>query len=951
MQWIGEAWRRLAFFFRRGQFHRDLEEEMNDHVRMKAGDLNKQGIPPEEARCEARREFGNALLLREKSRDAWGFAWLETLLQDLRYGLRQLRRNPGFTAVAILTLALGIGANTAMFSLIDAVMLRSLPVRDPSHLVLFRWNAHHGPRHFSSSSFDDCPNSGSPASISGCVFSIPVLQKMQAETQVFSSVVAFAGPLQLDLMGNGPPTIATGELVSGNYFSTLGVNPAIGRVLGPEDDTPQASPVVVLSYACWQSAFGGARSVVGRSITLNNIPFIIAGVAAPSFTRLSPGKTQDFWLPIATAARLGIKWLQIINRGNNDQSARDWWLVLLARLKPGISRAQAQAAASVLFHNEMLHAVKSKPMFAAQDDPAITLLPAQQGLTGLREYYSKPLYLLMFAVGFILLIACANVAGLLLARGTARQKEMAVRLAVGAGRARIVRQLLTESMVLSVTGGLIGALFAFWGVHALTALLWGQSDHSISFAVAPDLRVLAFTISVSLFTGAGFGLAPALRGTCVDLTPALKESASTTRARLTEKHRWFYLGNALIVAQVGLSVVLLVGASLLVRTLLNLWEVNPGFDTQNLLLFGINPTSLGYKDPQIRNLYQELRARIAVLPGVASVSYSSDALLTGGSWSEGVYVEGHSGESSVAMISPGPGFFHTLRIPLLDGRTLNSGDFRQAVKGAAPDEPTVQNTYFASPQKAGTAQKPAKPLVPVLVNRAFVHQFFAHQNPLGKRLGNDKSQPREWEIVGVVGDVKIKNPRDSFRPTVYLPLTSGSASFELRVAGNPAALIPTVSKLVSKVAPRLPLFNVHTQKQEIEELLEQARFIARVSSFFGVLALLLACVGLYGLLAYEVSRRTREIGIRMALGAQKSDVLKMVVGQGLHLALIGVAAGLAGSIALTRLLSSLLYGVTPTDPLSFIAVALVLTGVALLACFIPARRAASIDPMTALRQE
>jgi predicted permease len=941
---------RIRSFWRNLIHCRHVDQELDEEVRSYLDELAEknisEGMSREEAQRKARISLGGVEQVKEHVRDARAGAWLASVAQDLHYGLRQLRRSPGFAAVAILTLALGIGANTAIFSLIDAVMLSSMPVRDPSHLVLFRWRAHHSPRHLNSSSFGDCVRSNSTASYSSCVFPLPTFERMQSQTKLFSGVIAFAGPLQFDLTGNGTPTMAHGELVSGNYFSTLGVGSAVGRMIGPEDDTSRASPVVVLSYAYWQTAFGGAKSAVGRIIILNNIPFTIIGVAAPSFTRLSPGKTQNFWLPISMEPRLNSPWL-----GNDIQDVSTWWLVLLGRLKPGISRAQAQAAATLIFRNQMLHVAKSKPMFAVQDDPTVTLLPAQEGLTGLTDYYSKPLYLLVFAVGFILLIACANVAGLLLARGAARQKEIAVRLAVGGGRARIIRQLLTESLLLSVAGGLLGVLFAFWSVPVLTALLWGHADHPNSFIVAPDWRVLAFTISISVLTGILFGLAPALRGARVDLTPALKESALTAPASLAEAHRWFHLKDALVVAQVGLSVVLLAGAGLLVRTLVNLRDLNPGFDTQNLLLFDIDPTSVGYKDPQIRNLYQKLSARLAALPGVTSVSYSLYAVLADGQWSGGVYMEGHSGKPAVDLVSPGPGFLRTLRIPLLEGRAFNSNDFEQAAEAAAAEQAIPKTPGSSSLRQAATPQKPAAPPVPVLVNRTFVRQFFAHQNPLGKRLGNDKARPRAWEIVGVVGDVKVINLRRRIHPTVYIPDTGGSATFELRVAGEPAALIPAVRKLASQVANHLPLFSVHTQTEEIDNLLQQERFVARVSGFFSVLALLLACVGLYGLLAYEVSRRIHEIGVRMALGAQKADVLKLVLKQGFGLTLIGLALGAAGALALTRFLSSLLYGIKPTDPLTFAAVSLILIVTVLVACYIPARRAAQVDPIVALRYE
>jgi predicted permease len=935
----------LRALLRRDRAECEMSEELEAYLDAAVNEKMRAGMSREDALRAARVEIGSMEAVKEAIRSVGWEASVKSVWQDVRYGLRQLRRNPGFTAVAIITLALGIGANTAIFSLIDTVMLRSMPVRDPSQLVLFRWEARHAPSDSNYSGFGDCTDIRTAASASGCSFSLAFFEKMQSRSNLFSGVSAFAGPLQFDLISNGPPTTGRGELVSGSYFSTLGVRAVIGRVIGPEDDTPKAPPVLVLSYAYWQRAFGGAPSAVGRTVVLNKIPFTIVGVVSATFTRLSPGKTQDFWLPIAMESRLNNRWL-----GKSIQSVRTWWLVVLGRLKPAISRTQAQAAASLMFRNEVLHAA-GKPMFKPRDQPAVRIVPAQQGLTGRRGHFSQSLYILMFAVGIILLIACANIAGLLLARGTARQKEMAVRLAVGAGRGRIVRQLLTESVLLSIFGGLLGVLFAFWGVDALTALLWGQAVHRISFVVAPDERVLIFTISLSLVTGIIFGLAPALRSTHIDLTPALKENASTVPASASQSGRRFHLGDSLVVAQLALSVLLLAGAGLLVRTLVNLRDVNPGFDTQDLLLFAIDPTSLGYKDAQTRNLYRELQAGLATLPGVTSVSYSSHAVLVGGTHTTNVYIESHLGQPEVEVVSPGPGFLRTLRIPLLEGRSFTPSDFQQADEAAATEKAEEKTANSTSPQQSSTPRKSVGPPMPVLVNRMFVRKFFPHQNPLGKRLGNDKSNPRAWEIAGVVGDVKLTNLRYHIHPTVYVPLTGGSADFVLRSADDPASLIPTVRKLARQIASGLPISNVSTQTQNIDDLLSQERFIARVSSFFALLALLLASLGLYGLLSYEVSRRTREIGIRMALGAQKADVVRLVLVQGFKLAIAGLTLGVIGAFALTRLLSSVLYGLKAIDPLTFAGAAATLTVVALLACYIPARRAASIDPMEALRYE
>jgi len=879
---------------------------------------------------------------------------METLLQDSRYGLRMLAKAPGFSAVAVLTLALGIGANTAIFSLVDAVMLRSLPVREPNQLVILQWRAHKSPEMDEYSSFGDCGESGISGP-SGCSFALPIFEQIRSQTNAFSGVTAFAGPADLDLSGNGPATIAEGEIVSGDYFSTLGVNAAIGRTLSPSDDSLSASPAALLSYAYWQSAFAGSRAVLGRTILLNNVAFTIVGVADPSFTNLSPGKTQDLWLTIAMVPRLGISW------GSKIEGLTNWWLLVVARLKPGVSLAQAQPAVGLAFRNEVLYG--PKPLWNAADDPKIFLTRAQEGLVGQRGQLSKTLYLLSFAVGIILVIACANVAGLLVSRAGARQREMAVRLALGAGRATILRQLLTESVLLSLLGGIFGVLFAYWGVHATAALVMGGSSGRFPYVIAPDWRVLSFALGVSILTGIVFGLAPALRSTRVDLAPALKENASRIPGSETQIGR-FHLGSALVVAQVALSVLALIGAGLLVRTLENLRNINPGFDTRNILLFEIDPTLLGYKDTQIENLYSELRDQLTALPGVTSVSYSSDALLIGGRWTETVHVEGQPQKPDVEvdMFAAGPEFFETMHIPLLEGRMFTLIDFEQAAQTSAATKAAEQNANAQSPTTTTSAGPPVA-AVSVLVNEAFVHQYFANEDPLGKRIththGHSAStrsfdtspKSRNWQIVGVVTNTKYDTLRRQIQPIIYVPFTSGGTYFQLRSTLDPRALIPTVRSTAEKIDNNLPLSNIRTQTQVIDELLSQERMIARLSGFFGVLALALACIGLYGLLSYGVSRRTREIGIRMALGAQQRDVLSLVVGQGIVLAIVGTAVGIGVALGVTRYLASMLYDVHANDPLTMIGVAVLLAIVALAACYIPARRAMRVDPMVALRYE
>jgi predicted permease len=885
---------------------------------------------------------------------------MNTLLQDIRYALRMLAKSPGFAAIAILTLALGIGANTAIFSLIDAVLLRSLPVNDPQHLVVFTWTAHGKPKAHGFSGYGDCSTD------QGCSFSLPFFRTIDAQAKAFSGMAAFAGPLDVDLSGNGAASIARGEYVSADFFSTLGVNTFVGRPLAPSDDTPSAPPAIVLDYGYWERAFGADHSVVGRTVRLDNTDATIVGVADPHFTNLTPGKPQDFYMPFSLSDRVRGEWW-----GNQTRmtDAGMWWVVMLGRLKPGVSLGQAQAVATTIFRNETLHG--SAPVFKDADAPEIHLTLARAGLNGETSYIAPMLYVTMTIVAFILLIACANVAGLTLARSATRQKEMAVRLALGAGRARIVRQLLTESVLLSLSGGALGVLFAVWGVDAIAKLLSRGSDQPFPFTIAPDWRVLAFTIAITLVTGILFGLAPAMRGARVDLTPSLKESASSLPGGAAHTGRFFRLADALVVAQVALSMVVLVGAGLLVRTLRNLQTLNPGFDAQNVLLFGIDPTIAGYTDQQTQQLYSNLQQRFAALPGVISASYSEDALLAGGQSGSDVHLDGTPPKQNIEVdtLPVGLNFFSTMRIPLLSGRKFTSADFAAAIatnttqqaletagakKDSAPAPTPALAAALASAQQAYTNSAP----VPVLINQAFAKKFLAKQNPLGLHMGSAQMSDYEvqnpgpgYTIVGVVGDTKYAHLRTDVAPMMFLPLVSNEAHFELRTAASPTALVKSVRDIVSRVGANLPLTDVRSQTEQVERMLHQERLMSRLSSFFGALALVLACIGLYGLLSYEVARRTRELGIRMALGAQQRDLLRLVVGQGILLALIGAGIGIGAAIGVTRFMATMLYGVHASDPLTFAGVAILLTLVALAACYIPARRAMRVDPMVALRWE
>jgi predicted permease len=832
------------------------------------------------------------------------------------------------------------------------VMLRALPAEDPQRLVIFSWSSHHEPKLRGHSSYGDCDgNEGT----NDCSFSVPFYEALRSHTSTFSGVAAFAGPMEVDFSGNGPAIIARGEYVSGDYFTTVGAKTIVGRPLGLADNAPSASPAIVLDYGYWQRTFGADPTAVGRAVRLNNMDVAIVGVAAPGFASLTPGKSQDFFMPLSLAKRIrGERW------GTEDRLSdpATWWVVLAGRVKPGVSIEQAQAEAGTLFQAEALHA--AKPMFSQGDAPALRLLPAREALNGESSQIAAMLELIMTAVGFVLLIACANVAGLILARSANRQKELAVRQALGAGRARIVRQLLTESLLLATTGGALGILVAIWGVQALTRLISSGLDRPFPFVITPDWRVLAFTCGLTLATGILCGLAPSFRSVRADLTPSLRENASSVSGRASQVGLRFRPGDALVVAQVALSVVVLVGAGLLVRTLHKLQTLDPGFDTQNVLLFGINPSLAGYKDRQTVELYRQLQERFEALPGVVSASYSEDALLSG-SWSASdVHLDGAPPKSNAntATLRVGLDFFRTMHIPVLAGRVFTPADFARAEATNAVVKAAEQAAASDSPVKAAKPTDESQPAPePVLINKAFARKYFPNQNPVGLHIGNRQGdepatgpQPG-YLIVGIAGDTKYSRLRRDIMPTMFLPLVGNSAHFELRASGDPAALVKQVRAIVAQSDNNLPLSDVRTQSQQIEQALYQERLMSRLSSFFACLALILACIGLYGLLSYEVARRTRELGIRMALGAQRRELMRLVVRRGLLLALAGAVIGTGAAMAVTRLMSAMLYNVRPYDPATFAGGCMLLVLVALVACSIPARRAMCIDPMVALRDE
>jgi predicted permease len=931
-EWKEEILRRLAPLKLAPTREADIVDELSQHLDDRYQELLASGQSEDAAFRSALDELkGEELLARslkpvEKAfyrepivPGKAGTTFFDGILQDIRFAFRMFRKSPGFTAVAVLTLALGIGANTAIFSLINAVMLRSLPIHNPQQLLIVEWRAAHDPNTSSSYSWSACPgiSTDSSAPPGGCTFSYPTFEQLHSRSDIFSDLCAFIASQDEHLTLNGSVSMASGFLVSGDFFATLGARAALGRTLGPADDQLGSQPTAMLSYAFWKGRFNGDPSIIGKSILLEKTLFTVVGITAPEFTGIDPGLPVDVWMPLSSQAYVAPYFPK-------RTAANSTWLEMMARLKPGVSRSQAQSALSVVFANAA--ATGSTAMFKPTDSPKIELISAERGLTSLRREFSQPLFVLMACVGIILLIACANVGGLFLARASSRRQEIAIRLTLGATRGRVARQLLTESLLTSLLGAALGILLAYWSASALTAFLSANSYSPIDLDVRPDGLVLAFTIAVAVLAAVLFGLAPALQGTRMDLATAIK-GAGNKPVAFFGAHR-FPFSSLLVVAQAALSIVVLAGAGLLVRTLINLERMNVGFETDHLLLFSVDMTIAGHtvfdKSPQVYQLDRALQTRLAALPGVTSATYSMVPLLSGGSMTDDFKLPAAPPSSAFSAdeLPVGPDFFETVRIPLVSGRTFTPADFESSGK-----------------------------LQPALINQSFAKKLFGTANPLGRGVGGGDSKEAQWQIIGVVGDAKYNSLREAIAPTIYTLQKRSGAEFELRTRSNPTALIASVRDAVTHVNSRLLLSDFKSQTEQIDQLLYQERLVAGLSSLFGALSLLLACIGLYGMLSYEIVRRTRELGIRVALGAQRRDLLRFVVSQGIFLMLIGAAVGISAAIGVTRFVASLLYGVHAADPLTFAVVSLLLLAVALLACYIPARRATRIDPMVALRYE
>jgi predicted permease len=816
---------------------------------------------------------------------------MQTLWQDLRYGARMLWNRPGFTVVVSLTLALGIGANTAIFGVVDRLLVRLLPVNEPARLVNLIGRDEKGEEDTS--------------------FSYPVYKDYRDQNDVFDGLLAYS-ETAMNLNEGGQPERVMGVLVSGNYFDALGVTPALGRAfLSEEDRTPGAHPVAVVSYGLWRRRFGADPKLVGRVITLNTQSFTVIGVAPAEFHGVSRGLSPDVYVPIQMIMQA---WP---TRRPDDLNSRGFsWLSLMGRLKPGVTREQAQTAMSALSSRIMQVHPNTWPSIALED--------GSQGATGDISELRTPLKLLMATVALVLLIACVNVANLSLARAQTRGREMAVRLAVGASRYRLIRQLLTESLLLSLLGGLLGLFIAVWLTDVLAAYSppTGGSTPPLLDARL-DWRVLAFAATLSLATGLLFGLVPAWRSSKPNLTIALKEESGAAGAGRIRGR------GALISAQIALSLVVLVCAGLCVRSLLALQRIDAGFETAKVLVMGLDLSLNGYKEEQGRQFYANLLERASALPGVEAASLARIVPLTGSGMRITVGIEGYTPTDdkpiNIDMNIVGPRYCATIKLPLVAGREFTANDNASA--------PPV-----------------------AIINEAAARTYWPNQNPLGKRLfiGGPGQEAQPAEIIGVTGASRYRSLTQAFRPAMLLPAAQNyfpDLSLHLRSVGDPASLIESARRELRALDPQLPATNIRTLEEQRRNSLYSERVTALLLSAFGALALLLAALGIYGVMAYAVAQRTREFGIRMALGARAGDVLRLMLRQGALLIGAGVALGLAGAFAATRLIRSFLYQVSANDPMTFVLAALSLAAVALLACYIPARRATKVDPMVALRYE
>lgn len=908
--------RRLKYWLESATRSEALREEIELHLAEKAEELQADGMAAEHARVEARRRFGNIGLKHEESREVWMTRFWSELVQDVRYGCRTMIANKAFSALAVLSLALGIGANTVIYSFMESILLRSLPVADPESLVVLNW--HSRPPQNASKQWEHVIHGvqgilwpGDKGTLVSGMFPYGAFETLREENPVFSTLFGYFNGQKTTLAVSGQAVSTSTEYVTGEYFRGLAVSPAAGRMIESEDDRPGAAPVAVISYATSQQRFGGPSSAIGQPVLVNNVPFTVIGVAPPEFFGVDPAWVPDLYLPLHTNLLLdGARAAGIYADGNF------YWIEMMGRLRPGISMAQAQATLAPRFHRWVAATATTDGERAKL--PALILNPGAAGLGSLRRQYSRPLYVLLAMVGLILAIACANIANLLLARAAARRREMAVRLSLGAGRFRVVRQLLTESVLLASLGGALGILFAIWGVRSLT-LLFSRGQENFTLHAELNWSVLGVTAALSLVCGLLFGLVPALQSTRPDVMPTLKNGRGGGPRRRAQ--------HVLVVAQIAMSFLILVAAGLFVQTLNNLHSVQLGYARENILLFSLNARQAGHKDPEIATFYANLRKRLESIPGVHSATLSQSSIINAGH--TGQAIRGPMKIGSVTLedarvMAAGPRFLTTMQIPILTGREFDDRD-----------------------------QPGSRPVA--IISERLARTYFENENPIGRRI-TLPDEKRDLEIVGVSANLRyggLKNEEESAM-TVLVAVSQFSPdrmTYALRTAGDPLNYVKSVQEIVREADSRIPVTNVVTQAAEIDRTISREVTFAKLCTGFAVLALLMACVGLYGTMSYNVARQVGEIGIRMALGAQRGTVVWMVLRRVLTLAAVGLAISVPAALSASQLVKSFLFGTRPNDPRTLALAGAVLVTAAILAGYAPARRASRIDPLAALRQE
>src|SRR4051812_352459 len=905
--------RRLRYWMHSARRGEALREEMELHLAEKAAELEAGGMTPECARAEARRRFGNIGMKHDESREIWIRRFWSELGQDVRYAARTMAANKAFSALAILSLALGIGANTAIYSFMESILLRSLPVPDPESLVVLNWHSRppEGPGkewvhvvHGIQGRFWP----GDKGALVTGIFPYGAFETLREENPVFSTLFGYFNGHNKTLAVRGQATSAGMEYVTGEYFRGLAVSPAAGRLIGSEDDRPGAPAVAVISFATSQQRFGGPPNAIGQPVLVDNVPFTVIGVGPPEFFGVDPAAAPDLYLPLHTSMLV-----DGTRAAHAFGDANFYWLEMMGRLRPGVSMAQAQAALAPRFQQWVAGTATTAGERAKL--PALQLNPGAAGLGSLRREYSKPLYVLLTMVGLILAIACANIANLLLARAAARRREMALRLSLGAGRFRVVRQLLTESVILASLGGALGVVFAIWGVRSLTFLL-SRGQENFTLHAELNWSVLGVTAALSILCGLLFGLAPAIESTRPDVMPALKDGRGGGPRRRAQ--------HVLVVAQIAISFGILFAAGLFVRTLDKLHSVHLGYARENILLFSVNARQAGHRDPEISTFYMDLRKRLQSIPGVSSATLSQSSIISSGS-AGGFMGKMKIGAVPIAgarVLIAGPRYLTTMQIPILAGREIDDRD------------------------------QPASTPVAVIGER-LARTYFGNENPVGRRI-TLPDEKRELEIVGVSANLRSGGLRGESPMTAFVAVSQfpqDRVTYALRAAGDPLRYVQGVREVVREADSRIPVTNVVTQAAEIDRTISHEVTFAKLCTGFAVLALLIACVGLYGTMSYNVAREIGEIGIRMALGAQRGAVVWMVLRRVLILAAVGLAISVPAALIASRLGKSFLFETQPNDPGTLALAGVVLLGAALLAGYAPARRASRIDPLAALRHE